>query len=198
MAIAEPKPLSPDQVHERILKLGQGNWVGVQLQNGIAFSGKIVSIDQKGFSVLKYGEPDPTPVFYSEVYSLQTGISVARLRGKPLTLDAIHTRLLKRGLGTWVGVELQNGIVFGGRVVSIDQNSFGMQLYGDPETTPVAYEDVVYLQAGAPQKAFWIIMGVGIGSSIGLALFAHHEMDSMKAQSPTMPTIPTSPVFPVY
>ena len=56
---------------------------------------------------------------------------------KPLTQEKVHERILKRGIGNWVGVELQNGTAFAGRIVSADDESFGLQLHNDPAITPV-------------------------------------------------------------
>jgi hypothetical protein len=111
---------------------------------------------------------------------------------KPLTPETVHARVLKRGMGNWVGVELQNGVAFAGRIVSIDEQSFGLQLHNDPQITPVLYSDVVDLRTGISRGGFWAIFGAGIAGMIVVAMVAHHEM----AKMPTLPTQPTQPVFP--
>lgn len=78
LAQASPKPLTPEQIHLRIVKLGMGSWVGIRLQNGTAFSGRIVSYDNQGFSLLKYGETEATKVAYADVYEIQMGMPIAR------------------------------------------------------------------------------------------------------------------------
>jgi small nuclear ribonucleoprotein (snRNP)-like protein len=195
MAHAAAKPLTAEQVHARILKLGLGNWVGVRLQNGTAFSGKIVSDDSQAFLVQQYGAVEPTKVAYSDVFELETGMPVAKTSRKPLTPEVVHARILKRGMGYWVGVQLENGVAFSGRIVSVDENSFGLQLYGDPDVTPVAYDDVVYLETGTPPAAFWAIAGAMIATGVVVPLVMVHEMNQNKLQ---MPTLPNQPVFPVY
>ncbi len=195
MAYAAPKPLTPEKAHARILKLGLGNWVGVRLQSGVAFSGKIVSIDEQSFSLQRYGDTAATPVAYRDIFDLQTGMPMARTSRNPLTTEAVHARLLKLGMGNWAGVQLQNGIAFSGRIVSIDENSFGLQLYGDPEITPVAYSDVVYLQTGMTAKGFWIMTGVGFAAVTTAAIVGFHDVHSHQMQ---MPTLPTQPVTPIY
>jgi small nuclear ribonucleoprotein (snRNP)-like protein len=195
MAYAEPKPLTPDKAHARILKLGLGNWVGVRLQSGVAFSGKIVGIDEQSFSLQRYGDTAATPVAYRDIFDLQMGMPMARTSRNPLTPEVVHARLLKLGMGKWAGVQLQNGVAFSGRIVSIDENSFGMQLYGDPESTPVAYDDVVYLQTGMTPRAFWIMTGVGFGAVTTAAIVGFHEVNSHKIQLPTLPTQPVTPIY---
>ena len=111
---------------------------------------------------------------------------------KPLTPLTVHDRILKRGVGNWVGVELLNGTAFVGRIVSIDEQSFGLQLHNDPRITPVRYSDVVNLHTGISHGAFWGILAAGVGGSVALALVAHHEMSKM----PTQPIEPAQPVFP--
>jgi hypothetical protein len=112
---------------------------------------------------------------------------------KPLTPETVHARLLKRGVGYWVGVQLQNGVEFSGKVISIDEQSFGMQLFNDPEVTRVFYSDVVDLRMGITRKGFWIFTGVGFGAMAAIAAVSIHEMNKNKLQLPTMPN---PPVFP--
>jgi hypothetical protein len=118
--------------------------------------------------------------------------SAALASPKPMTPEKVHARILKRGLGNWVGVEVGSGAAFVGRITNIDTDSFGMQLHNDPYITQVPYSDVVDLHTGAPNGAFWGILAAGIGGSVALALFAHHEMSQM----PKLPTAPNQP--PVY
>ena len=112
---------------------------------------------------------------------------------KPLTPEAVHARILKRGLGNWVGVQLQNGVAFGGRVVSIDEQSFGLQLHNDTQITAVLYSDVVDLRMGITRKGFWIIAASGIGAMVAISVVSIHEMNKNKLQ---LPTTSTTPLFP--
>src|ERR1700674_4641053 len=82
---------------------------------------------------------------------------------RQLTQEKIHARVVKQGMGNWVGVELANGTAFWGRIVSIDEQSFGLQLHNDPAITPVLYSDVVDLRMGFSRGACWAIAGAGIG-----------------------------------
>jgi hypothetical protein len=123
-------------------------------------------------------------------------VSAPSASARQLTLDKVHARVLKRGLGNWVGVELSNGTCFAGRIVSIDEQSFGLQLHNDPEITPVLYSDVVSLQTGISRGAFWGITIAGFGGVLAMALIAHHEIANQQAAFPTLPTSPTQPVFP--
>jgi small nuclear ribonucleoprotein (snRNP)-like protein len=194
MAFAAPKPLTPEKAHAHILKLGLGNWVGVRLRSGVAFSGKIVSIDERSFSLQRYGDTEATPVAYNDIFDLQMGMPMTSSSRNPLTPEVVHTRILKRGMGNWVGVQLQNGVAFSGRIVSIDENSCGLQLYGDPGVTPVAYDDVVYLETGAP-RAFWIMTGVGFAAVGTAAIVGFHQVHSQQQKMPTLPMQPVTPIF---
>ncbi|MGD0731585.1 MAG: hypothetical protein ABR956_09980 [Terracidiphilus sp.] len=194
MASAAPNPLTPEKACARIRSIGVGNLVGVQLRNGTAFAGKIVSLDENSFGLERYGDEQATPVAYSDVVYLQVRMSVAYLQRRPVTPETVHARLIKRGLGRWVGVQLLNGVAFCGTIVSIDDNSFGLQLWGDPQVTPVAYNDVVYLQTGLTdgQKAFVIILPIAFaGAAIGGAIAFHNS-------EPKLPPMPAQPVQPVF
>jgi hypothetical protein len=118
--------------------------------------------------------------------------SAAFARQKPLTPEVVHARLLKRGIGNWVGVQVLSGAAFAGRLVSVDDTSFGLQLHNDPTITPVLYTDVTYLQTGLTngQKALCFGLPLAVaGVAIGAFL-------SMRRSQPPMPTLSTRPVAP--
>ncbi len=112
---------------------------------------------------------------------------------KPLTPEKVHARILKRGLGNWVGVEVAAGAEFGGRIVSIDEQSFSLQLHNDPEITPVFYSDVVDLRTGISRGGFCAMTAVGVAGVIAFAVVANHEMKNFQSQMPVLPTQPVQP-----
>ncbi len=138
------------------------------------------------------------PRTYSRVMSMMLvcmliAVSVPQAQAKPLTPERVHARILKRGIGNWVGVELQNGTAVVGRIVSADDEAFGLQLHNDPAITPVRYADVAELHTGISRGAFWgITLGV-VGASVAFALIAHHEFVE---NEPKLPTMPNQPGFP--
>ena len=121
--------------------------------------------------------------------------SVPAYAGKPLTPEKVHERILKRGIGNWVGVELQNGTAFAGRIVSADEQSFGLQLHNDPAITPIRYSDVVDMRTGISNGAFWGFMVAGIAGDATMAAIGFYEVHK-HSQMPTLPAEPTGPVFP--
>jgi len=74
-AFAAPRPLTPEAARARIVKRGIGNWAGVQVRSGAAFAGIIVSIDDYSFGMQLHNDPAITPVLYSDVVYLQTGLT---------------------------------------------------------------------------------------------------------------------------
>lgn len=114
---------------------------------------------------------------------------------KPLTPIAVHQRILKRGVGNWVGVELQNGTAFVGRIVSVDEQSFGLQLHNDTAITSVRNSDVVSLHTGISQGAFWGILVAGVGGVAVMAAIGFHEVGK-HSQTPTLPSQPAQLIFP--
>jgi len=120
---------------------------------------------------------------------------MANAAPKPLTPEKVHARLLKSGLGNFAYVQLQDGVAFGGRIVSIDDQFFSLQLHNDPEVTTVFYRDVVQLNTGLSRGAFWAIMGVGIGGVAAMSAVGFYEVNK-HSQLPALPSQPTYPVFP--
>lgn len=122
-------------------------------------------------------------------------LSAPFAEAKPLTPEKVRERILKQDLGSWIGVELQNGTVFGGRLVRVEPDSFGLQLHNDPGITPVLFSDVVCLHTGVSRGAFEAIAiagvsGVVVAAIVGFGLVHRHS------QMPTLPNQPTQPVFP--
>ena len=122
--------------------------------------------------------------------------TMANATPKPLPAEKVHARLLKAGPGNWAAVQLQNGTEFGGRIVSVDDQSFSLQLHNDPEVTAVFYSDVVLLNTGISHRAFWTLMGVGVGGVATMAAVGFYEVNK-HSQLPTLPTLPNQPTFPV-
>jgi hypothetical protein len=112
---------------------------------------------------------------------------------KPLDANTVHAKIAKRGVGAWVCVEERSGLLLTGRVVSIDDGSFGIQLRDYPEVTSIFYSDVTKLRFSLSGKALGLIVGLSVGATLAFALIAHHEFESNK---PSFPTQPTQPVFP--
>jgi hypothetical protein len=122
-------------------------------------------------------------------------VSAPAAQAKPLTPLEVHARILKCGIGNWVGVELQNGTAFAGRIVSADDQSFGLQLHNDPAITPVDYSDVVRLHTGISNGAIWAFLIAGIGGAVAVTAIGIHEMHTHD-QMPALPSQPAQPVFP--
>ena len=110
---------------------------------------------------------------------------------KPLDPITVHDRIARRGVGSWICVEESNGIALVGRVVSIGDQSVGLQLHNYPEVTPVLYADIVRVRTGPSKGAVIAIIGATVGAGIVGALVLHHEYEVNK---PTMPALP-NPAF---
>ena len=75
------KPLTPEQVRDRIIHRGVTNWVHVLLKDGSEYRGKILKIDPDSFRMQRvydrysyaiYG-PDTVDVNYADVLTLRAG-----------------------------------------------------------------------------------------------------------------------------
>jgi hypothetical protein len=120
--------------------------------------------------------------------------AVASAKSKPLDPVTVHDRIAKRGVGSWICVQEANGIALVGRVVSINDDSVGLQLANYPDITPVAYTDIVSLRFGVSKKTVWTIAAIGLGATAAMAAVGFHEINEMKAQQPALPT--QTPTFP--
>jgi len=120
--------------------------------------------------------------------------SIAFARPKQQNPETIHRKIVQRGIGNWVCVEEANGILLTGRVTTIEEQAFGMQLENYPDITMIRYADVVRLRSlSSSGKAMGLWIGASVGSFVVVALVMHHEFEKNK---PTLPQNPTVPAWP--
>jgi hypothetical protein len=110
---------------------------------------------------------------------------------KPLDPGTVHVKVLKRGVGNFIAVQLADGIQLFGRIIEVDDHSFFMQLHNDPQPTEIFYTDVAYLRTGfsASQKA---IMIGGIAAVAGFSIwgFVHiHNLENKPLPPPPTPAL---------
>lgn len=117
----------------------------------------------------------------------------ALAKAKPLDAATVHARILKRGIGNPVGVEMNSGVELVGRTIGINTDSFTIQLFNDPRPVTVNYADVIDLRTG-PTRGFWIATGVGIAAVAGMAIWGFvHVHDMQQQKLPNMPIVPAVP-----
>ena len=111
---------------------------------------------------------------------------------RPLDPGTVHVKVLKRGIGNFIAVQLADGIQLWGRILAVGDHSFTLQLHNDPQPTEVFYSDVAYTGTSfsTGQKIFMI------GSIAGVAGFATwgfihiHNLQSKPLAPPTPPNMP--------
>lgn len=115
----------------------------------------------------------------------------AGAKSKPLDAATAHARIVKRGINSVVGVEESNGVILGGRIISIDPDTFTLQLFNDPQPITILYADVTAVQTGS-SRGFWIATGVGIAAVTGFAIwgFVHAHNFQQQHQLPNQPSVP--------
>jgi len=120
------------------------------------------------------------------------GLAAPAATAKPRNAnpETIHRKIVQRGAGKWVCVDMKNGTAVVGRIASLNEQSFGMQLDNYPDVTTIAYADVQRVHAvGIGGKRFALTLGAGVAGTVAVALIANHEMNSFKNSQPTLPTL---------
>ena len=73
---AKSKPLTPVAVHDRIVKIGTGNWAWVQEANGISLHGIVTNIGADTFGLQLHNDPaSVTTIAYSDVVGTSRRVS---------------------------------------------------------------------------------------------------------------------------
>ena len=117
--------------------------------------------------------------------------SAANAAPKNVNPETIHRKIVERGAGRWICVDMRNGTAVVGRIASISELSFGMQLDNYPDATTIFYADVRRVRSvGVGGKGMAIMIGAGVAGTVAVALIAQHEMNSFKNSQPTLPRLP--------
>jgi hypothetical protein len=76
-AVAHASPNAPDpaKVRARIAKHGVGSWIWIEEVNGVALYGRVVNIDPASVGLQLANYPEVTPVLYTDIARVRTGIS---------------------------------------------------------------------------------------------------------------------------
>ena len=112
---------------------------------------------------------------------------------KPLDAATVHEKVFKRGVDRYVCVKEDNGIVLLGRILSIGNKSFMMQVHHEDHPTEVFYGDVVEFRGGLSRGgviAAVVIPAATLGVGIGVAV--HMQNDFNKKLPPQPPPFPAA------
>ena len=115
----------------------------------------------------------------------------AHANPRPLDPGTVHVKVLKRGIGNFIAVQLADGIQLFGRILEVRDHSFFLQLHNDPQPTEIFYTDVAYLRTGftAGQKAF-MIGGIAATAGFGIWGFVHiHNLENKPLTPPPAPPL---------
>jgi len=67
LAFAKAKPLTPQMVHDEIVKRGTGCWVDIQESNGLTFHGHVTDIGDDSFGIQLPNQPAVVTIRYADV-----------------------------------------------------------------------------------------------------------------------------------
>ena len=110
---------------------------------------------------------------------------------KTVNPETIHRKIVERGTGRWICVDLKNGTAVVGRIASFGEQSFAMQLDNYPEATDIAYANVERVRnVGLGGKGMAVAISAGVAGSVAIALIAQHEMNNFRNNQPAMQTLP--------
>lgn len=107
---------------------------------------------------------------------------------KPVNPETIHRKVVQRGEGKWVRVEMKNGTEIVGRIASLEEQAFGVQPENYAEPAMIAYADVRHVKNAVPKgKMLALAFGVAGAGAATMMLVAQHQMNAMMAGQPTAP-----------
>ena len=112
---------------------------------------------------------------------------VGSAQPKSVNPETIHRKVVERGTGNWIRVDTKNGTTIVGRITSMGEQSFGIELEKYLEPTVIAYSDVQRVgKAGSKGRKLALSLGIGAAGTVAMALVAQSQMSSMNSSQPTV------------
>ena len=116
--------------------------------------------------------------------------TIAYAAPKPLTPAETKLKIEKFGVNHYVRVVEGNGIDLHGRILAVNDQSFQMQLWNQPQPTDIRYDQVTELHNLGWTKGKTAILVGGLGAVVGLSVygFVHlHNLQNQPLQTPAFP-----------
>jgi hypothetical protein len=75
-ASASSEAITPESAHQKVVKIGAGNWIWVQERSGISLHGIVTNIGTDTFGIQLYNDPaSVTTISYSDVVKFRAPAS---------------------------------------------------------------------------------------------------------------------------
>lgn len=113
---------------------------------------------------------------------------------RPLSqAEKYHLKIVKHGLDARLWLKEKNGLEFTGRVQSIGDQGFELQIFDDPQLEPIRYDEIQNLRIAPGYKAVVLWSLIGVGGITATSLIAMHSMQQHALSPPSTPPQPTIP-----
>jgi len=109
---------------------------------------------------------------------------------KPLDAASAKLKIQKLGLDHYVRIYEGNGIQLHGRILAVNDQSFQVQLWNQPQPVDIRYDQVTQLDNLGWSKGKVAFLVVGIAAVAGFATygFVHvHDLANKPLPTPTVP-----------
>ena len=109
---------------------------------------------------------------------------------RPLTAAETKVKIEKLGINHFVRILEGNGIDLHGRILAVNDQSFQMQLWNQPQPTEIQYDQVTEVHNLGWTKGKVAFLAAGIGAAVGLAVYGYvhvHNLQNQPLQTPAVP-----------
>jgi hypothetical protein len=198
-------------VKDQVQKIGMGEDVTVILFSGVEYYGAISKIEQGSFEIAEVDLKQMVAISYADVKKVEKGYGAMNSSGKRQNNPALARRIpilkdqvQKIGMGEDVTVILFSGVEYYGAISKIEQDSFEIAEVDLKQTVAISYADLYRVekgygdmnsstgtrQKGVSSRSFWILMVVGVASTVGLAIWAFKRLGKRRPELPNAPFPP--------
>jgi small nuclear ribonucleoprotein (snRNP)-like protein len=207
-------------VKDYVQKIGQGKEVTVIMFSGVEYYGAISKIEQDSFEIAEVDLKQMVAISYADVMKVGRGYSEMNSSGMrqrfpspqdgpalERQIQTVKDYVQKIGYSKNVTVILFSGVEYYGEISKIEPEDFEIAEVDLKQTVAISYADVYIVEKGygdlnpstgtrrkgPTMRSFWILVAVGVASTVGLAVWASKRLGKRRPTGPFPVPFPRIP-----
>jgi DNA-directed RNA polymerase subunit F len=204
-------------VKDYVQKIGQGKDVTVIMFSSVEYYGAISKIEPDSFEIAEVDLKQMVAISYADVMKVGRGYSEMNSSGtrqkftspqdgpaSERQIQTVKDYVQKIGQGKNVSAILFSGVEYYGAISKIEPDDFEIAEVDLKQMVAISYADVYIVekgygemnsstgtrQKGPKMRSFWIVVAVGVASTVGFAIWAARRLGKRRAEFPNRPFPP--------
>jgi DNA-directed RNA polymerase subunit F len=207
-------------VKDYVQKIGQGKDVTVIMFSGVEYYGAISKIEPDSFEIAEVDLKQMVAISYADVMKVGRGYGEMNSSGTrqkfpspqdgpafERQIQTVKDYVQKIGQDKNVTVILSSGVEYYGAISKIEPDDFEIAEVDLKQMIAISYADVYIVEKGYGEmnpstgtrrkgltsRSFWIVLAVGVGLTVGFAIWASKRLGKRRPTGPFPVPFPQIP-----